>query len=159
DLPPDPTEGQRYVIADRPDESLTASQLSEFREALKNGPHFDHATRRTPPVEMAEMVEVWRIRTGGGTQIRTHLDPATLDTYSEARAGGATLPPVTVFYEKLDGPDDAGDDGSQIVDPDGRAFWLADGFHRLEVYRRAGEQFIPVHSRPGTRRDAILYAV
>jgi hypothetical protein len=79
------------------------------------------------------------LRTDGGTQARVRLDEDTLATYGEALAAGATFPDVVVFCDGVDN-------------------WLADGFHRVETYRRAGRATINALVRPGTRRDAILYA-
>lgn len=38
-------------------------------------------------------------------------------------------------------------------------FWLADGFHRLEAYKRAGLSEIQAQVELGTLRDAILYSI
>lgn len=79
------------------------------------------------------------IRTDGGTQARAELHAATLAEYAEAMQAGAAFPPVVVYY-------------------DGSDYWLADGFHRVAAARAAGCA-VAADVRPGTRRDAILWAV
>ena len=85
-----------------------------------------------------------QIRTDGGTQMRAGLNEETVQEYAEALAGpgGWPFPPLVVFY-------------------DGEAYWLGDGFHRLEAARRAtgyGVEAVPCQVLPGTRRDAVLCA-
>lgn len=75
-----------------------------------------------------------------GTQSRVSVDTKTVDEYAEALQSGATLPPVTVFF-------------------DGDQYWLADGFHRLAAHRRLNRREIEVEQRDGTQRDAILHSV
>lgn len=60
--------------------------------------------------------------------------------YVDAMKDGAVFPPVEVFY-------------------DGATYWLADGFHRVEAYRRRGVVEVEAHVQDGTERDALLYAV
>jgi len=79
------------------------------------------------------------IRTDGGTQARTTMDREAIEEYAAAMTDGATFPPVTVFQE-------------------GKEHWLADGFHRLEAARKAGLMGIPADVRPGSLRDAKLWA-
>lgn len=85
------------------------------------------------------------IRIDGGTQMRAGLNEATIAEYAEAIEAGALFPALTVFY-------------------DGTAYWLGDGFHRLEAMRLVCKRMkvflseVVVEVRPGTRRDAILYA-
>lgn len=74
-------------------------------------------------------------------QVRVQpLDPATVDAYAEAMRGGAKFPPVTAFF-------------------DGKAHWLADGFHRVAAAREAGKREVPADIREGGLREAILHAV
>jgi hypothetical protein len=87
------------------------------------------------------------IRTDGGTQSRLRLDDATVDEYAEVirdkNTNGVILvhpfPAVVAFH-------------------DGKNYWLADGFHRLAAYIKAGMKAILAEVRQGTKRDAILYA-
>lgn len=80
------------------------------------------------------------LRTDGGTQPRAEMDLGVVADYADAMASGATFPEAVVFY-------------------DGAAYWLADGFHRLEAARTAGKRELPCDVRQGTRRDAVLYSV
>ncbi len=96
------------------------------------------AERTTIPLE--------RIKTDGGTQMRAALDPDTVQEYLDAMQpiGWGDFPAVIVYY-------------------DGKDHWLADGFHRVEAYRRAADNLdqpasVPADVRSGTRRDAILHA-
>lgn len=76
----------------------------------------------------------------GGTQTRAELSPQHLDEYTEAARNGAVFPPVVAFH-------------------DGATYWLADGFHRVEVGVRLGWAEIDCDVRQGTVRDAILHSV
>lgn len=85
-----------------------------------------------------------RIKVDGGTQMRAGLDEATVDEYTAALNSGARFPPIVVFY-------------------DGNEYWLGDGFHRVEAYKRVYREIKTLGSiacdvRSGTRRDAVLYA-
>lgn len=79
------------------------------------------------------------IRIDGGTQPRAAINEAVVAEYAEALRGGATFPPLIVFF-------------------DGADHWLGDGFHRFHAYRAAGTE-PTLDIRSGTRRDAILFSV
>lgn len=79
------------------------------------------------------------IRIDGGTQARAGLSEETLRDYVALLEDGVQFPPVVVFY-------------------DGAAYWLADGFHRVEAAYRVADSGIMAEVRSGTRRDAVLYA-
>jgi hypothetical protein len=84
---------------------------------------------------------VGQIRRDGGTQTRAQLDAAHLEELVAALLDdSAQMPPVDVFF-------------------DGSEYWLADGFHRVEAYDRAGRFMVPCNVRQGTVRDAILFSV
>lgn len=85
-------------------------------------------------------IDISRIRINGGTQSRAAINKDVVAEYAEAMEGGATFPPVIVFY-------------------DGANYWLADGFHRYEAYARARINDVPADVRQGTQRDAILFSV
>jgi transposase-like protein len=68
------------------------------------------------------------------------LDGGLILDYAEAMQAGATFPPVTIFH-------------------DGDAYYLADGFHRIEAARIAGRNEIAADCHEGGLRDAILHAV
>lgn len=72
-------------------------------------------------------------------QPRCALNKDVLQEYSEALANGEKFPPLVAFF-------------------DGKKFWLADGFHRIEVYKQAKIKESSCEIRQGSKRDAILYA-
>ena len=87
------------------------------------------------------MIDIDQIRTDGGTQSRAAICQATVEEYAEAMADpDRVFPPVTVYF-------------------DGRNYWLADGFHRLEAWRQIGRAEIPAEVRQGNVRAAILHSV
>lgn len=90
--------------------------------------------------ERMNAVRIADIRTDGGTQSRAQINWLTVTDYAADIAEGATFPPVVVYF-------------------DGGAYWLADGFHRLEAHKRLGLVEIDADVKQGTRRDAILYSV
>lgn len=79
------------------------------------------------------------LRRDGGTQPRAALDEATIQEYADAMRAGDRFPPVVAFH-------------------DGHAYWLADGFHRVNAALRAEVGSLLVDVRQGTQRDAILYS-
>jgi len=87
-----------------------------------------------------ESLLVSQVRAEASTQIRLDLSEQKVEEYIEALATGAEFPPVVVYC-------------------DGSAHWLADGFHRLEAYRRCERMYIEAQVREGGQRDAVLYAV
>lgn len=87
-----------------------------------------------------ESLLVSQVRAEASTQIRLELSEQKVEEYIEALATGAEFPPVVVYC-------------------DGSAHWLADGFHRLEAYRRCERMYIEAEVRAGGQRDAVLYAV
>lgn len=89
---------------------------------------------------MVSMIPLFEIRVDGGTQSRAALSQAVIDEYAETIRDGSDFPPVTVFH-------------------DGKEYWLADGFHRIEAYRKAGAIEIEADIRQGEKREAILFSV
>jgi hypothetical protein len=89
---------------------------------------------------IATVLDIDAIRTKGGTQIRVQRNDTVAETYRDEIAAGAVFPPVVVFF-------------------DGAEYWLADGFHRLFAHAAANRKEIAAEVRPGSLRDAILYAV
>jgi hypothetical protein len=75
------------------------------------------------------------------TQLRVDgLQEPVVVEYVEAMENGAIFPAIVVYF-----------DGSQHV--------LADGFHRVEAYRRRGLETVDAIVYTGTVRDAIEYAI
>lgn len=80
------------------------------------------------------------IRCDGEVQCRVKIEPMIVDGYAEAMRSKEHFPAVIVFY-------------------DGEHYWLADGFHRIKAAEAADRKKIDAEVRPGSRRDAILFAV
>jgi hypothetical protein len=76
----------------------------------------------------------------GGTQTRVATSDDAIESYAAEMELGAEFPPITVFY-------------------DGSKYWLADGFHRLLAVKRNGGTAIDADVQPGSRTDALRYAL
>lgn len=87
-----------------------------------------------------EQIKLEHIRINGGTQSRVSINTVTVADYADAMTDGATLPPVTLFFDGVD-------------------HWLADGFHRYHAHKKIGAINIDADVRKGDKRDAILYSV
>jgi hypothetical protein len=74
-----------------------------------------------------------------GMQVRARLCEETVKEYAEAMAAGAKFPPVIVFH-------------------DGTNYWLADGFHRLEAWKRNNVNSIKAEVKEGNRIEALKFA-
>jgi hypothetical protein len=128
----------------------TAAQVSprESRAGSSNEPHGGPSRKGTPranavrPGWPVRDVETGAIIVDTGIQARVKLDPDTIADYAEAMASGVEFPPVIAFE-----------------DPETGKKHLADGFHRAGAAEKAGLHHIRAEIRPGTRRDAILFAV
>jgi len=70
-------------------------------------------------------------------QTRARTDPAVSEHYSRCLADGSVFPPVLVFWDR-------------------EFYWLADGFHRVDAYRKLGSPTIPSVIRPGNIDDALM---
>lgn len=89
---------------------------------------------------MSEQIEIEKISLDGGTQMRAGISPDTVSEYADHIKDGAEFPPVVVFH-------------------DGASYWLADGFHRVNAYKQAGFDVVPVDIRSGNRNDALRFAL
>lgn len=88
---------------------------------------------------MIETLKLDQIRMDGDTQSRVSIHEATVAEYAECLTEGVELPPVVVFF-------------------DGVSHWVGDGFHRLLANRRIGAVTLNADVRPGTVREAKMYA-
>lgn len=92
-----------------------------------------------------EELDLNKIRWDCGTQMRVRTDEATVrdyaETFAECKESGthSPFPPLVVFH-------------------DGIHYIPADGFTRRLAARRVGISSLPCEVRPGTLRDALLYA-
>lgn len=85
-------------------------------------------------------LNVSKIRTDGGTQIRAELNQSRVEELAELlKEGHVFKDSIVVFY-------------------DGAEYWLGDGFHRVEATKLAGLATIDADVRSGTREDAIEHA-
>ena len=85
-------------------------------------------------------LELTKIRTDGGTQVRVDLDQSVVVEYAEHLKEGAKFPAIVVFH-------------------DGSNYWLSDGFHRYFAHKMNGELEIECDVKQGTIRDALLYSL
>ena len=74
-------------------------------------------------------------------QARTQLNEEVLTDYIRSLKNGGHFPPITVFYL------------------DDKKYYLVDGLHRYEAYRKAGFSEILCVVKGGSKRDAILHSV
>lgn len=88
----------------------------------------------------ANNIALASISIDGGTQSRASVDQVVVADYADAMRNGAVFPPIVLFH-------------------DGKAYWLADGFHRYHALNATGAQRVIADVRQGTRRDAILFSV
>jgi hypothetical protein len=93
------------------------------------------------PTAQSETLSISRIRVDGGTQMRAGLNEQAVKEYVDAIIAGDKLPDPVTFY-------------------DGSEYWLGDGFHRVDAYRRVHGAMHRLNTevRAGTRRDAVLFA-
>lgn len=108
---------------DRPHHPRRARQLAGEGEPMKT-----------------ENLQLDRIVTTAGTQVRAKLDNDTVDQYAADMLDGAKFPAVAVFH-----------DGTQYI--------LADGFHRVMAANRNGFKDINAEIHKGTKSDALKYAL
>jgi hypothetical protein len=84
-------------------------------------------------------IAVSKITTDAGTQTRTQLSTDLIAEYAEAmKSEDADFPAVIVFSDK---------------------YILADGFHRVEAAKLAGIKDIDAEVMPGSRTDALRFAL
>jgi len=102
--------------------------------------HTERNRMTRTPLSFVQRLAIAQIRLDGGTQSRLALNEEYINELVQAVSEGETLPPVIIYA-------------------DGSAYWLADGFHRYHALKRSAQETIASELRPGTRRDAVLYAV
>lgn len=92
-----------------------------------------------PPVALREL-KLADIRMDAGTQIRASLNEDTIGEYAERMLAGDKFPPADVFF-------------------DGKAYYLADGFHRILAAKRAKLSVFPCNVHPGSADRALWFAI
>lgn len=85
------------------------------------------------------LISIESLQRDGGTQPRSSISLDTAYEYGEEMKAGAKFPPVVAFY-------------------DGKSYWLADGFHRVEGAFSADINQIECEVRQGTLEDAQWYS-
>jgi hypothetical protein len=85
-------------------------------------------------------VRLDQIAFDAGTQIRAAIDQQVVSDYADAMTSGATFPPIVLFH-------------------DGNQHYLADGFHRFMAAQRNQFRDIDADVRPGTKEDALWFAL
>jgi hypothetical protein len=98
------------------------------------------APQEPVPAITTEDVLLEELAISDRTQARARLNLAIVEEYAEAMRAGATFPPVVLFTQ--------GDE----------PYWVADGFHRIKAARPVGFTTIAAEVRPGSQREALLYA-
>ena len=83
----------------------------------------------------ASSLRIEEIRRDGGTQPRAGLDQGHVQDLIAALVAGDELPPVDVYF-------------------DGNAYWLYDGYHRVDAHSRLGKYTIQAIIHQGTQVDA-----
>ena len=94
-------------------------------------------SRQTP---VRETLAIERLVTDGGTQVRSEISDETVTQYAEALGGGERFPAVVVFRDQ-------------------NADVLADGFHRVQAYRRAGRTEIEADVYQGGHDEALWFTL
>ena len=87
-----------------------------------------------------QKIRLEKIKVDGDLQVRDKIIEDAVREYADVIRNGGKMPPVTVFF-------------------DGKAYHLADGWHRYFAHKQAAFPEIEADVREGTRRDAILFAV
>ena len=112
--------------------------MSPVRPTSTSSPRLPPDSAVGGPVR--EVLSLDQLVTDAGTQVRSAIDDEVVDEYVQALADGAQFPPVVVFRA----------DGAEM---------LADGYHRVFAYRKAGRSEIPADVYHGTREDALWFAL
>lgn len=89
---------------------------------------------------MTTSVTIADIVIDAGTQIRAAINEDVVTQYAERMAAGDVFPAVVLFH-------------------DGSAYYVGDGFHRTMAAQRNGLVEIPSDVRPGTKQDALWFAL
>jgi hypothetical protein len=120
--------------------AISKSEREDLRWLEHNAYALRNAPATAPVAELPTQVDSMRLDSikDSGAQMRVEMRADTVDEYADAMLGGATFPPIIVFF-------------------DGEDYWLGDGFHRVGAARRLERETIVAEIRPGSARDAILH--
>lgn len=92
------------------------------------------------PAPRRERIRLDAIVFDAGTQVRAAISEETVVDYAALMESGTKFPPVMLFT-------------------DGIHYYMADGFHRGHAAQRIGAVDIPAEIMPGTRADALWFAL
>ena len=87
-----------------------------------------------------QKVKISKIIVDDEIQSRTGLNEQYIKEYHEEIELGSQFPPVELFF-------------------DGQYYFLTDGFHRHQAFKKAGKKTIPAIIHEGGHREAILHSV
>jgi hypothetical protein len=105
-------------------------------------PPTDPDEQDTPELQnedQGRLLGIERLVLSAKIQPRVALDEPTIETYRELMAHGTVFDPVIAYW-------------------DGRHYWVADGFHRVEAAKRCGFKEIAVEVREGIHAEAEFFA-
>ena len=105
-------------------------------------PPTDPDEQDTPELQnedQGRLLGIERLVLSAKIQPRVALDEPTIETYRELMAHGTVFDPVIAYW-------------------DGRHYWVADGFHRVEAAKRCGFKEIAVEVREGSHAEAEFFA-
>lgn len=89
---------------------------------------------------MASRIRLDAIVFDAGTQVRAAITDAVVTDYAEHMTAGVVFPPIVLFH-------------------DGTSHYIADGFHRFLAAQRNTFRDIDADVRPGTKQDALWFAL
>ena len=93
------------------------------------------------PEEVVREIPIEDIVLCDELQPREKMNNETVIEYIEAIEQGVNLPPATLFNNG------------------GQEFWMTDGFHRFQSWKKSGRKTIPAIVKTGSKRDALLWSV
>lgn len=120
--------------------SPTSNPATPLADSEPHTSAIDAETFTAGGEDMLKMMPLEEISIYGGTQARASTNDDAIDSYVESIEGGQSFPPIEVYF-------------------DGAKYWLADGFHRLLAYKRAGQSTVQSKIYKGSRKDALLHAL
>ena len=115
---------------------FTLAQTAEV--SLPTGPD-EQDTPDLQNEDRGRLLGIDRLVLSAKIQPRVTLDEPTIEKYRELMAHGTVFDPVIAYW-------------------DGRHYWVADGFHRVEASKRCGFKEIAVEVREGTHAEAEFFA-
>lgn len=91
-------------------------------------------------MQQTQVVPIASVAFDAGTQVRAAINEDVVADYAERMSDGVEFPPVVLFH-------------------DGNGYYMADGFHRGLARKRIGFLDVVAVVHPGTKTDALWYAL